>query len=104
VKHYLDQFKIDLKALSKLLKLHEQKILDDMLPQIEQRLQEEIRIGFKVSDEELGYVPYTKAVKASAETYDWGEVDDADARGNLITGYVKVFTQLMFLIPPKKSY
>lgn len=51
--------------------------------------QEETRIDFKVSDEELGYVPYTKAVKASAETYDWGEVDDADARGNLITGYGK---------------
>lgn len=89
VKHYLDQFKTDHKVLSKLVKLHEQKILDDMLPQIEQRLQEETRIDFKISDEELGYVPYTKAVKASAETYEWSEVDDADARGNLITGYEK---------------
>lgn len=89
VKHYLDQIKVDKKELSELAKLHEQRILDDIQAQIEQRLQEDTSIKFKVLDEELGYEPYKKAVKVSAETFDKDQVSDSDARGNLISGYKK---------------
>jgi len=89
VKHYLDQIKVDKKELSELAKLHEQRILDDMLAQIEQRLQEDTSIKFKVLDGELGYEPYKKAVKVTAETFDKDQVSDSDARGNLISGYQK---------------
>lgn len=89
VKHYLNQLKVGDEIISKLVKLHEQTILDDMLPQIQQRLQEDTQIKFKVLDEELGFEPYTKAVKVDAEIFDKDKVSDADSRGNLIKGYEK---------------
>ncbi len=89
VKHYLDQLEIDDETLSKLAKLHEQTILDDILPQIQQKLQEDTQIKFKVLDEELNFEPYSKAVKVGAETFDKDQVSDADSRGNLVNGYQK---------------
>lgn len=89
VKHYLDQIKVDKKELPELTKLHEQRILDDIQAQIEQRLQEDTSIKFKVLDEELGYEPYKKAVKVSAVTFNKDQVSDSDSRGNLISGYKK---------------
>ncbi|VVA44243.1 conserved hypothetical protein [Candidatus Roizmanbacteria bacterium] len=89
VKYYLDQIKVDKKTLSALVKQHEQTILDDMLPQIRAKLSEDTKIKFKVLDKELGYEPYTKAVKVSSIKLDKDEVADADARGNIIKGYKK---------------
>jgi len=89
VKHYLDQMNVDEETLSKLVKLHEQTILDDMLPQIEQKLQEDTQIKFKVMDEELDFEPYSKAVKVGTPTLNKDGVSDAEARGNLISGYSK---------------
>ena len=89
VKHYLDQIKVDRKTLSELVKQHEQTILDDILPQIRAKISEDTRIEFKVLDKELGYEPYTKAVKESSVRFDKDEVSDADARGNIIEGYDK---------------
>jgi hypothetical protein len=97
VKHYLDQIKVDKETLSKLVKLHEQTILNDILPQIKQRLQEDTKIKFKVLDEELGFEPYTKELKVSAITFNTNEATDADARGNLIEGYEKsVYSTYVF--------
>lgn len=89
VKHYLDQVKVDDKTLSKLVKLHEQTILDDILPQVQQKLQEDTQIKFKVLDEELDFEQYSKAVKVGAERFNKDKVSDADSRGNLINGYEK---------------
>ena len=89
VKHYLGQIKGDAKLLPKLVRLHEQRLLEDIHAQIEKQLQEDTRIKFRVLDQELGYEPYSKAVKASSEIYDKDEVSDSDARGNLIDGYKK---------------
>lgn len=89
VKHYLSQFGIDDAILRKLVKLHEQTILDDILPQVQQKLQEDTKIKFKVLDEELEFEPYTKAVKVTADTYHKDSVSDSDSRGNLIEGYIK---------------
>ncbi len=89
VKHYLSQMKVDKSLLPKLLKLHEQTILNDLLPQIKQRLQEDTKITFSILDEELGYEPYSKAVKVDSVTLDKDEVDDADTRSGLINGYKK---------------
>lgn len=89
VKHYLSQFDVDEATLRKLVKLHEQTILDDILPQVQQKLQEDTKIKFKVLDEKLEFEPYTKAVKVSAETYHKDSVSDSDSRGNLIEGYDK---------------
>jgi len=89
VKHYLDQIKADKDLLPKLVKLHEQTILDDILPQIQAKLQEQTQIKFRVLDEDLPFEPYTKAIKASAVPLDKDEASEADARGNIIEGYKK---------------
>ena len=89
VKYYLDQIKVDKKILLALIKQHEQTILDDMLPQIRAKLSEDTKIKFTVLDKDLGYEPYTKAVKISSVRLDKDEVADADARGNIIEGYKK---------------
>ena len=70
-----------------MIKQHEQTILDDMLPQIRSKLFEDTKIKFTVLDKDLGYEPYTKAVKVSSVRLDKDEVADADARGNIIEGY-----------------
>lgn len=87
VKHYLNQIKVKGKELSRLTKLHEQTILDDILPQIRQKLQEQTRIEFKVLDEQLPFEPYVKSIKASATPLDKDEVSEAESRGNIIEGY-----------------
>lgn len=89
VRHYLGQIKVDAKLLPKLVRLHEQRLLEDIRAQIEKQLQEDTKIKFKVLDQELGYEPYSKAIKATAETYNKDEVSDSDARSNLIDGYEK---------------
>ncbi len=89
VKHYLDQLGVDRKTLSELVKQHEQTILNDMLPQIKAKLSEDTKIEFKVLDTELGYEPYSKAVKVSSVTLNKNEATEAEARTNLIEGYVK---------------
>lgn len=89
VRHYLEQIKVESKVLSKLVRLHEQRLLDDIRDQIVKHLQEDTKIKFKVLDQELGYEPYSKAVKVTAETYNRKDVSDSDSRGNLIDGYEK---------------
>lgn len=97
VKHYLDQIKVEDKELSKLVKLHEQTILDDMLPQIREKLQEDTKIEYTVLETELGYAPYSKAIKASAVAFNKDSVSDTDSRGNLINGYKKsVYSTYVF--------
>jgi len=89
VKHYLDQLGVDRKTLSELVKQHEQTILNDMLPQIRSKLSEDTKIEFKVLDTELGYEPYSKAVKVSSVILNKNEANEAEARSNLISGYMK---------------
>ncbi|MDP3987444.1 MAG: DEAD/DEAH box helicase family protein [Nanoarchaeota archaeon] len=89
VKHYLDQLQVTGKELSKLVKLHEQTILNDILPQLQEKLQEQTKIKFGVLDEELPFEPYLKVVKASAVPLDKDEVSEAESRGNIIEGYDK---------------
>jgi len=97
VKHYLDQLSVKGKELSILVKQHEQTILDDILPQIKDKLQEDTKVTFKVLDAELGYEPYSKAIKASAPTFNKDSVSDSDSRGNLIDGYKKsVYSTYVF--------
>ena len=89
VKHYLDQLQVTGKELSKLVKLHEQTILNDILPQLQEKLQEQTKIKFGVLNEELPFEPYLKVVKASAVPLDKNEVSEAESRGNIIDGYDK---------------
>ncbi|MGI0059802.1 MAG: hypothetical protein ACREBJ_08530, partial [Nitrosotalea sp.] len=89
VKQYLSQIKADPETLAKLVKLHEQRILDDMLPQIKDKLQEDTKITFRVLDGDLGYEPYSKAIKFSAVPFNKDEVVDSDILGNIIDGYKK---------------
>jgi len=89
VKHYLDQLQVTGKELSKLVKLHEQTILNDILPQLQEKLQEQTRIKFGVLDEQLPFEPYLKVVKVSAVPLDKDEVSEAESRGNIIKGYDK---------------
>jgi restriction endonuclease len=89
VKHYLDQLGVDKKTLSELVKQHEQTILSDMLPQIKAKLSEDTKIDFKVLDTELGYEPYSKAVKASSVILNKNDASESEARSSLIDGYVK---------------
>lgn len=97
VKHYLDQLQVTDKELSTLVKLHEQTILNDILPQLQERLQEQTTIKFGVLDEELPFEPYLKVVKASAVPLDKDEVSEAEARGNIIDGYNKsVYNSYVF--------
>jgi len=97
VRHYLDQIKVAGKELSRLVKLHEQTILDDILPQIRGKLQEQTKIEYRVLGEELPFEPYVKSIKASAVPLDKDEVTEADARGNIIKGYKKsVYSAYVF--------
>jgi hypothetical protein len=90
VKHYLSQIKVtDKELLARLVKLHEQTILDDILPQIYEKLQEQTTIKYRVLDEDLEFEPYAKSIKATAAPLDKDEVSEAEARGNIIEGYKK---------------
>ncbi len=89
VKHYLDQIGIKGAELAKLVKLHEQRILEDILPQIQARLDEQIQIKYRVLNEKLYFEPYFKTVKISAVPLNKDEVTDSESRGNLIDGYKK---------------
>lgn len=89
VKHYLDQLQVSGKELSKLVKLHEQTILNDIVPQLQEKLQEQTKIKFNVLDEDLAFEPYLKTVKASAVPLNKDEVNEAESRGNIIDGYEK---------------
>ena len=60
VKHYLDQLQVTGKELSRLVKLHEQTILNDILPQLQEKLQEQTRIKFRVLDEVHAGAPQAK--------------------------------------------
>lgn len=97
IRHYLDQLKVKGAELSKLVKLHEQTILNDILPQLRARLQEQTKIEFKVVNEELPFESYFKTVKVSVVPLDKDEVSEAEARGNIIDGYEKsVYTAYVF--------
>ena len=87
VKHYLDQLQVRGKELSRLVKLHEQTILNDILPQLREKLDEQTRIDYRLLDEEIPFEPYLKVVKASAVPLDKDEVSEAESRGNIIEGY-----------------
>jgi len=89
VKHYLDQLRVTGKELSKLVKLHEQTILNDILPQLQEKLDERTKIDYRVLDEEIPFEPYLKVVKVSAVPLDKDEVSEAESRGNIIEGYDK---------------
>ena len=89
VKHYLGQLQVTGKELSKLVKLHEQTILNDILPQLREKLQEQTKIKFGVLNEDLPFEPYLKTVKASAAPLDKDEVSEVESRGNIIDGYEK---------------
>lgn len=89
VKYYLDQLEVTGKELSKLVKLHEQTILNDILPQLEEKLQEQTEIKFGVLDEQLPFELYLKVVKASSVPLDKDEVNESEARSNIIDGYAK---------------
>lgn len=89
VKHYLSQIKVNKDLLFKLVKLQEQTILNDMLPQIKDKLHEDTEIKLKVLGVELEYKPYLKAIKVSAVPLDKDEVNEAESRGNIIEGYKK---------------
>lgn len=89
VKHYLGQINVKKEDLPELVKLHEQTILEDILPQIRQQFQEQTKIDYKVLNDELTFEPYTKSIKASAVPLNKDEVSEADARGNIIEGYTK---------------
>lgn len=89
VKCYLDQIKVDKEDLAKLVKEHEQTVLNDMLPQIREKFQEQTSIKYKVLDEHMEFEPYVKSIKATAIPFNKNDVDDSDARGNIIEGYTK---------------
>jgi len=89
VRQYLDQLQVKGKELSKLVKLHEQTILNDILPQLTERLQEQTKIEYRVLGEELQYEPYFKTIKKSAVPLNKDEVNEAESRGNIIEGYKK---------------
>jgi type III restriction enzyme len=89
VTHYLSQIRVAEDTLAKLVTLHEQTILNDILPQIRQKLHEDTKIKFKVLGSETSYEPYTKAIKVSAAPLHKNEANDAEARGNIIEGYTK---------------
>lgn len=89
VKHYLDQLQVKGKELSRLVKLHEQTILNDILPQLREKLDEQTKIDYRVLDEKIPFEPYLKVVKASVVPLDKDEVSEAESRGNIIEGYDK---------------
>jgi len=89
VKYYLGQLQAKGKELSRLVKLHEQTILNDILPQLRAKLQEQTKIKFAVLDDELPFEPYLKVMKVSAVPLDKDAVSEAEARGNIIKGYSK---------------
>lgn len=89
VKHYLDQLPVKGKDLSKLVKLHEQTILNDILPQLREKLQEQTKIEYRVLDEQLDFEPYFKTIKKSAVALNKDEVNDSEYVGNIIEGYKK---------------
>lgn len=97
VKRYLDQVKANKSLLSKLIKLHEQTILDDIIPQIKEKFQEQTKIEFKVLSEKLPFRSYFKSIKASSDPINWKEVQDSEIKGNIITGYQRsVFPSYTF--------
>jgi restriction endonuclease len=89
VSHYFIQIRVNKETLAKLVTLHEQTILNDILPQIRQKLHEDTKIKFKVVGVATEYEPYIKAMKSSAVPLKKNEVNDAEARGNIIEGYTK---------------
>lgn len=89
VKHYLDQLQVTGKELSRLVKLHEQTILNDILPQLREKLDEQTKIDYRLLDEEIPFEPYLKVVKVSAVPLDKDEVSESESRGNIIEGYDK---------------
>ena len=89
VRHYLSQIKTDTDTLAELVRLHEQRILDDILPQVRGKLQEDTKIEFRIQKGELGYEPYAKTIHASAVPLNKDEVSNQEARGNVIEGYKK---------------
>jgi restriction endonuclease len=89
VGHYLSQIKVDEETLAKLVTLHEQTILNDILPQIREKLHEDTTIKFRVVGSEMTYEPYIKAIKASSVPLHRDKVNDTEARGNIIEGYSK---------------
>lgn len=97
VKHYLNQLNVKDKELSKLVKLHEQTIIDDIVPQIFDKLNEQTKIKYKVIDDQLPFEPYLKTVKVSAVPLDKDEVSEAESRGNIIDGYNRsVYSSYVF--------
>ena len=97
VKHYLSQVKAEKDVLSKLVRLHEQTILDDLLPQIRARLEEKTQIKFKALDQELGFEPYIKSIKVTDTLLDKNAVTEKESRGNIIEGYNKsVYSAYVF--------
>ena len=89
IKHYLDQLPAKGKDLSKLVKLHEQTILNDVLPQLREKIQEQTKIEYNVLDEKLDFEPYFKTVKKSAVPLHKDEVNESEYVGNIIEGYKK---------------
>lgn len=87
--HYLSQIKVDKETLATLVTLHEQTILNDILPQIQEKLHEDTKITFKVIGSQTTYEPYTKAMKASAVPLHKEEVTNAEVLRNIIEGYSK---------------
>lgn len=97
VRSYLRKLKVSKEDLSSLVKLHEQTIVSDIIPQIREKLHEQTKIEYRALSEELNFEPYYKVMRASYVPFHKDDVTETDSRGNIIEGYKKsVYTSYVF--------
>ena len=89
VHQYLNSINVQKEQLAELVRLHEQTILDDITPQLRNKLNEQTRIEFKVLESSLKYETYYKTIKSSSYPIHKDSVDESDIVGNIIEGYTK---------------
>lgn len=89
VKYYLSQITKDEELQQQLAILYERKILDDIVTQLREKFDEQLKITFKVLEETMTYEPYFKAIKISAIPIDKDVVEATNIKGNIIEGYTK---------------
>lgn len=96
-KDYLEAIDKDEKVQAKVLAMHTQKILDDVLAQIREKFDSSTSIDYEVNSDKITFSSFSKAVEQGFEAKDRRDVSDDDCVDTLIAGYAKtVYSQATF--------
>ena len=89
VEKYLKQISKDKKVWVKIVAQHTQKILDDILEQIQKQIDSETTVEHRVEKEYIEFKEYTKSIEKGVPIKNKNNVSDDEITNSIVGGYKK---------------